>query len=399
MGQQSRSVKVTKKGYLPDQQNVPVNLQLRIRKREEKYEATILAEEGAQPRRVSINMSSNDLAGLNKLLHKKMQEVALEHIDGGLTPADLKDQVRRLAEVGHLAFRKVFGSDELRNAIRLLLNSNHRNSIQVTSEDFFLPWELLYPISPGESLDYKHFWGMNHIISRFIVVEDPSPNFNFRLSPSIRIASRPKLGLFTDYNLPSVLSEEMPYFKKLHEDDKIHLFEFRDLDPTKKLEGIQLFKAFWQNDFDLVHFACHALYEDEAAYLSHISLSKDFHISLVDFETYEIAINGYPLIIVNACETGHPNPLYTASFATTFLKNGARGVLATECSIPDAFAAEFSKQLYPLLLSGKTLGESVLETRRCFLSMSDNPTGLLYSIYGSPLIRLHNQRQGEKNGR
>ena len=91
---------------------------------------------------------------------------------------------------------------------------------------------------------------------------------------------------------------------------------------------------------------------------------------------------------MNACETGNLNPLYTSYFAKAFLKCGARGVVATECAVPDAFAADFAEQLYTHLLAGEPLGESLLAARRYFLENYHNPSGLLYSMYAPPTIRL-----------
>jgi CHAT domain-containing protein len=108
----------------------------------------------------------------------------------------------------------------------------------------------------------------------------------------------------------------------------------------------------------------------------------------MDMEVYGIVVNGHPLVVLNACETGNLNPLYTANFAAAFLKYGALGVVATECAVPDAFAADFAQQLYTHLLAGEPLGESLLATRRYFLEEYHNPTGLLYSMYAPPSIRL-----------
>jgi len=93
---------------------------------------------------------------------------------------------------------------------------------------------------------------------------------------------------------------------------------------------------------------------------------------------------------MNACETGNLNPLYTSYFSADFLKRGARGVVATECAVPDVFAADFAQQLYTHLLAGEQLGESLLATRRYFLEKYHNPSGLLYSMYAPPSIRLVN---------
>jgi hypothetical protein len=364
-------------------QDYPVDIHLRIYRERARYGADIFAV--GQVRRVPIEMSPQDLVALNRQLQEAVSEVAGENIeDWTPTPEELEEMLSPLAEVGHYAFKQVFGHHDALAVIQELLAISQRVSIQVASEDFFLPWELLYPVGLDEPLSYEHFWGMNCITSRIIVQEARPGAF---VSPIIPVAQRPKLGLLTYCNLPAVEEKEIPFFEQLDGDGRIALFRLRNLDPTKRREEFKEFKGFWSNAFNLAHFACHAFYEDPPN-LSRIVLSDEFAITLQDMEVYGIAIDDHPLIIMNACETGNLNPLYTSHFAAAFLKYGARGVVATECAVPDAFAADFAQQLYAHLLAGELLGESLLATRRYFLDKYQNPSGLLYSMYAPPSIRL-----------
>ncbi len=365
-------------------QDYPVDIHVRIYGGRSRYEADIFAVGQAQ--RVPIQMSPQDMVILNKQLQKAVSEIASVNVEAWVpTRAELEEQIRPLAEVGRYAFKQVFGHHDALATIRELLALSTRISIQVTSEDFFLPWDLLYPVSLEEPLSYEHFWGMNYIISRVIV--QPARPGAF-VSPLIPVAVRPRLGLLTYGGLPYVVEKEIPFFEKLDGDGKIALFKLRALDPHKKREEFREFKSFWKEALNLAHFACHAFYEDKAPNLSRILLSNEFPISLQDLEAYGISIDGHPLIIMNACETGNLNPMYTSYFAGAFLKYGARGVVATECAVPDTFAADFAEHLYSYLLAGKPLGESLLATRRYFLGEFNNPSGLLYSMYAPPSIRL-----------
>jgi CHAT domain-containing protein len=122
--------------------------------------------------------------------------------------------------------------------------------------------------------------------------------------------------------------------------------------------------------------------------MSHLLLSDEFHISIMDLVNYEVTMSDHPLLFMNACETGNLNPLFTSYFAAAFLDHGVRGVVATECTVPDAFAADFAERLYTHLLAGERLGTSLLATRRYFLEKYSNPTGLLYSMYAPQSLRL-----------
>jgi hypothetical protein len=366
-------------------QNYPVSVRLRIWPVGTRYDIELIAEEGYG--RWPIDMSPQDLKTLNQELQREMEAVISDNVKGNeLTANELADQILPLAEVGNYAFRSVFSNPEAKAFIKGLATYNQIVSIQIASEDFFLPWELMYPVSLDEPLSYDHFWGMNYIIQRIIATKGDRPG-EF-VSPVMRLVSPPKLGLLTYSGLRSVAEKEGPFFETLASDKKISLFRLRALDPNNKREEFREFKTFWSNAFHLAHFACHAFYEDGSPERSRLLLSNEFDIRLMDLVIYNFAIEGHPLIIMNACQTGNLNPLHTSYFAQTFLKHGARGVVATECIVPDTFAADFAENLYTQLLQGTPLGQSLLATRRYFLENYHNPTALLYSMYAPPSIQL-----------
>jgi hypothetical protein len=360
-------------------QRYPVDALIRIYRRGARYGADIFAV--AQMVRVPIEMSPGDVVALNRQLQATMEKITGD-VAGGSAP---EEHLRPLAEIGHYVFRKVFSHRDARLAVDQLMELGGDVSIQVASEDFFLPWELIYPASLDKPLSYEHFLGMNTIISR-VIIQDAWPGAF--ISPLIPVDAAPKLGLLTDQQLPAVLQKEIPHFEKLHDEGRIILCKLRPLDPESKLAEFREFKQFWHNELQLAHFACHAAYEETVPDRSHIVLSDEFPITLMDLEVYGIAILGHPLVVLNACQTGNLNPLHTAYFAGAFLRYGARGVVATECAVPDEFAADFAAQLYAHLLDGESLGTSLLAVRRHFLRERGDPTGLLYSMYAPPAIRL-----------
>jgi hypothetical protein len=366
-------------------QDYPVDISIRIRQDNARYQAEISAM--GQVRRAPIDMSSHDVMLLNKQLQETMQALVIKIQDGDKDADDLNESIRALAESGNLAFRRVFGHPDALSAVEELTALGGQVSIQITSEDFFLPWELMYPQKVSGPLSCEHFWGMNYTISRVIVQERRPGAF---VPPKIVYATQPNLGLLTYKNLTGVAQQEIPFFQGLQAAGRIALLHLRDLDPdpAKKVQEIGEFKIFWRSPLELAHFACHAIYDAKFPLQSYVLLTDEFQVSLQDMDVYDIEVHGYPLVIMNACKTGNLNPLCTSYFAAALLKHGARGVVATECSIPDEFAADFAEQLYTHLLAGETLGDSLLATRRFFLETYHNPSGLLYSMYAPPSIRL-----------
>ncbi len=369
----------------------PIDVQIRIRQDGSQYVGYIISV--GHMHRFIIEMSHHDLSMLNMQLSQAMEQVAYMNDDGvKLSKQQSEENLTFLAENGYYAFRRIFSGEKTLQVLQNIFSISSRISIQITSEDFFIPWELLYPHSFERPLSYNHFWGFRYSISRIIVQDNPSGSF---ISPIIAVKTCPSVGLFTDTTLPAVVELEIPFFEKIQNDGKIDLFKLRTLDPHpgKKQSEIFEFKKFWQNGLNIAHFACHAEYKTDLPDQSYITLSNGFVITLMDLTTYDVIINHHPLVIMNACKTGNLNPLYTSYFAASFLRRGARGIVATECVVPDIFAASFAQKMYDRFLEGQRLGDLLLATRLFFLREHDNPTGLLYSMYASPAIRLAKEIQ------
>ena len=84
---------------------------------------------------------------------------------------------------------------------------------------------------------------------------------------------------------------------------------------------------------------------------------------------------------LNACGTGVRDPRKTSDLVREFMSRGGRGVLATECDVPDAFASVFVQRVYDRVLEGETFGRALLAARRYFWERHHNPLGLLYAAY------------------
>jgi CHAT domain-containing protein len=94
---------------------------------------------------------------------------------------------------------------------------------------------------------------------------------------------------------------------------------------------------------------------------------------------YQLA--GSPFVILNACGTSIRDPSKTSDFVHEFMKCGGRGVIATECDVPDVFASEFIQHVYNRCLNGELFVRALFEARQYFLTAHRNPLGLLYSAY------------------
>jgi len=254
--------------------------------------------------------------------------------------------------------------------------------VQISSEEFSIPWDALYCRDLSQPCSFDYFLGFRHIVSRMIVFSTDGRD----LPPDHRIrTNRPVLGLLTNTELDALIKVELPFFEERKQNHQIMLRHLdRELNPTDGSE-MQHLRRFLNRRYHILHFACHADYAEGGP---HFVITRQFEVSLKKLEAYECHVQGNPVVFLNACRTSQVNPTYFRSLARHFLSSGARALIATECEVPDSFAADFSKEIYRRFLRHKPLGECVFAARHHFQSKFKNPLGLLYSLYGPPNVRL-----------
>jgi len=197
------------------------------------------------------------------------------------------------------------------------------------------------------------------------------------------------VGIIACDDLEHLVEREIPALRKLHRDGYVRLFFLSTLNTDNRDEGLVAFGRFLAKRLHIVHLACHAC-EKNPLSQSYLLVNTRFDITMEDFVVREFTIRHHPFVVLNACLTGTINPLYISNWAALFWERGARGVLATEFHVPDAFAAAFSEELYRHFLSNKPIGEALLAARRHFWEEERNPLGLAYALYSSPSIRIVN---------
>lgn len=378
-----------------DHLNYQVDLMLRIYRDGSRYEAELHAFD--QTTRFDVDATDFDLRALNDQFHQQLQRFAMSAgpmrgmrlTDAGGTRAPASSaagNLEQLAALGNNAFKKIFGRSTAANDLRALLTNQSGALLKVVSDDFFLPWELLYPGDPATGVDLEMFLGMRHVVSRQAVQQGASA----LAPPWIEIDERPPVGLLSNRRLAGVVGCELPYFDQLEVDRRITLVKLRDLNAAEAVKEIQELKRFLSDGLHVVHFACEVFYEREFPDHSRIELTHEFPVTLEDMivHDFEFQRDSHPLVVLNACNTGHINPSYTAHVAGAFLKQGARGVVATECEVPDDLAVRFIEPLYERLLGGAALGTSMLETRLELYRQSGDASGLLYAMYAPPSLCL-----------
>ena len=362
-------------------------LHIRLYKSDNYYIVNLISSGQCIERETDLN--ANDLTVINDDFREKLECIS-QYYDGEneCSREEIQEILRKLAQCGKYAYDKIFVDEDIRHALREILQTDKSDIIEVSSKDFVMPWELLYPYNIDENISLNKFWGMNFIIYRIMIGRRFPSQF---LPLIIDYGDRPTFGVLASDDLENVKEHESPFFMELQSNGKIILKKLCNIDPNERSAGIRELQSFLENNLDIVHFACHAECEHTAPINSSIIVSDNFKVQLIEFETQEIKIKGNPVVVFNACECANMSPRFSDYITSTFLKRGVRGVIATECAIPDRFAAKFAMEFYQTFLSGTPLGKSLFKTRRHFLEKYGNPSGLIYSLYAPPMIRLEKE--------
>lgn len=348
---------------------------------------------GINPLFGTTPVSLPELANISQQLQKAIAYLTYSNKDAAqLGSTQLSSDLQSLAELGNYAYRRLFPDPDAQSLFQSLPPGS---TIEVVSENFTVPWQLLYDGDITQPILLTNFWGIKHIISHILIGKHHRRGPV--VAPYINTPAAPRIGLLTYNQLPAVATHEIPFFQTLNDSNHICLLKLRALDRDNKQTELQAFTNFWQDDdpFHIAHFACHAIYDSSGPNRSELTLSNDFPITFQDLVIHNFKIEGHPLVILNACETNTLNALYSSHFAAWFLELGARGVVVTEAKIPDAFAADFARELYGHLLNGTPIGTSLLKTRQHMWQTHNNPSGLAYAMYGPSAIHLKKETPHE----
>jgi hypothetical protein len=326
--------------------------------------------------RIRIALQADDVVDWNHTLRESLGTVLDKYGTGENYPPDeMRADLKELAKRGKTALRKIFDDETLALITGYFEQardvSGHHASIQISAEDFFLPWEMLFrPPRQGEKIE-EGFWGFRYNICRTVLYAGRSVT-----KPTLVADRVPDVSFLSE---PDDSPGQMGLLEELRRDRRIVLNQLAPLEPGQAEQEMKAVEVFFRRKSHVVHIGCHAFAEDEDRD-SYFKVARAFPLRL-GYLMDKCTLKGEPLVLLNACNTG-VNPRSTADFVRVFLgRLGACGVIATEYDVPEAFAVEFARKFYEGFLAGETVGEALLSARRYFLEKRHNPLGLLYSAY------------------
>jgi pimeloyl-ACP methyl ester carboxylesterase len=301
------------------------------------------------------------------------------------------EALKRLAAAGYLLYQDLFYSPNAPLEANLLgdrlreLAEQNTLKLQIVSQEFFLPWGLLYLVEffDPDDIQAERFLGLKHIIEH-IPLQERMPVFESDIHSLPHLAVSLNVDAQIDQQMGlTVIQDQLQYWQDLNQRGKAAL-EIRQTD--------QDFLAALkdpQTPDQILYFYGHArsydLADSPGPDESALALTGGKTVTLRDLRLNAPArkvLPGYPLVFINACESAELSPLFYGGFMPYFTAKGARGMIGTECEVPARFAAEWARRFFDkFLYEGKPIGEIFLSLRQEFYHQHNNLLGLLYALY------------------
>jgi len=256
-------------------------------------------------------------------------------------------------------------------------NRNRIKSIQVISQEPWIPWEIIKPWKNDENGPQEdEFLCVKYAFTRWLE--------NVPIKQKTKIESI-KIVVPKDTNLPSA-KKEFEWIKQFARQVML-----KEENITRDSTYGEVMKSLKEGGFDLLHFSTHGRYEKNYAKMSALVLhdGKLLRAENINGITANFGKNN-PVVILNACETGRQGFSLTGigSWADAFLKAKASAFIGTLWSIDDVTARKFTENLYENMHNKIPLDKAV-QSARIAARQHGDPSWLAYTLYApsnTPII-------------
>ncbi|HRA67656.1 MAG TPA: CHAT domain-containing protein, partial [Caldilinea sp.] len=294
-----------------------------------------------------------------------------------LTEAERADATQKLTLLAEGLFEQLLPErfrEEYFARIMPLREAGVIQSLLITSDEPWIPWELLKPYhySVSEAKEYTDdFWATRFQLARWLAGRGPLARVDVKTAALV----------LPDVGLPAVDSERA-FFDDLSTRRMITLSGPSML----RQEVLDLFTA---GGYQVMHIATHGQFNAEDADQSVIELADaPLHPGDLRGSLLRGMRRSMPLVFLNACDGGRANFGLTGlgGWAEKLFKEAnAAAFVGALWEVHDELAVEFSKHFYNRLAEGDALGEAMRAARAHLRDLDPvNPTWLAYTLYGDP---------------
>lgn len=265
------------------------------------------------------------------------------------------------------------------------LSLAQRLSIQILSDDFMIPWNLLYDGEyPTEPVKAEEFWGFKHII------EELPCRTRAEAAPSaIQVNNVPvKVGMNLNRSKiqEALINPHLSLLNRLASANQPPP-RFEEPSVLDALKGKQPLGT-------VEYFFCHAGTGGDAkknydqSYLGLTGTNDGLTLLDIQLATVGRRFSSAPLFFLNACESSRMDGRFYDGFVPQFLDMGASAVVGTDCEVPSLFGAHLGIAFLKAFFSGASVGEALLSLRQRFLREYQNPLGLIYRVFGNTDVHV-----------
>lgn len=285
------------------------------------------------------------------------------------TPAEMRLAKERLETKGAHLFETLI-PPELQAEIWRLHKSKRISSVQVQSEEPWVPWELCK--MTGEvngSVDEGPFFCEAFNITRWI------PGVSLKQNLSLN-----KVALIVPRN------SGLPYAPK-ERDYMLGLAGPGRIVDQVPATFLDVRRTLASGTYDGLHFSGHGLLRDPDPNRSTIILENGGELTPEDLSGLARNLGqARPVVFLNACKVGRSAMSLTdiGGWARQFLRAGAGVFIGPYWSVYDQPAFDFARAFYARLLGGMPVGQAAQEARLAIKPQGD-PTWLAYTVFADPL--------------
>ena len=290
--------------------------------------------------------------------------------------------IQELTNIGANLYEDLF-PEEFRREYRKFRERYRGKSLLITSDDPWIPWELVKPVESDET--------------GALLYDDPPLCEMFQLSRWLAGRGAPdQLAVMRGAwvapadNLAAA-QQEADYFTELQRQQWVVSL----VGPLSTVPDVEA--QFQAGDVELFHFACHGNFNTEDPNESRLKLAGDFLRPSQIIGLQQAGLRrARPVVFLNACHGGAMGFALTGlgGWAERFLDSGASAFIGSLWEINDALASQFAREFYNRLwgLAGHDptpLGQAFYEARMIIKAADPaNPTWLAYALYGDPYGRV-----------
>jgi hypothetical protein len=156
---------------------------------------------------------------------------------------------------------------------------------------------------------------------------------------------------------------------------------------SKREAGIDILKALFANEYQVIHLAGHGEYRPEKPKKSGMVIGDGTFLTAAELRQLRTVPQ---LVFINCCHLGQmavrPQLVrLAASLATELIRMSVRAVVAAGWAVDDRLSEFFAHEFYEALLCGETFGRAVLMARRrTFQQNPESNTWGAFQCYGDP---------------